>query len=155
MKKSDTLTILTRPAERLLAVLGGEGTYAFADPTQPGTVLVRTERKGVSVGGGQFRAEAVEELVRHDLIDSVKSAKERGRFRISEPGRAYLRRRAADEESAFQVQHQDRLEVDAEVEGERVSVTLDAAESPLDWLRRRRDRRGEPRTRRESACAGI
>ena len=124
--------------------MSDEGTYAVIDPTQPDTILVRMERRGVSLGGGQFRADAVEELARHDLIAMVRSGNERRRFRISEPGRAYLRRRVADEESAFQLQHQDRVEVEAEVEGERVSVTIDAAESPLDWLRRRKDRHGQP-----------
>jgi Domain of unknown function (DUF6456) len=144
MKKPKNLTILSRHAERLLAALGSEGSYTVADPTQPDTFFVRTEQRGVSVGGGRFTSEAVDELARHDLIARMKSRNDRRRFRISEPGRAYLRRRAADEDSAFQAQHQDRVEADAEIGGERVSVTVDATESPLDWLRRRRDRHGAP-----------
>jgi hypothetical protein len=144
MKKTKNLAALSRAAERLLLALSGEGSYAVEDPTQPGTVLVRAERRGVSIGGGQFTADAVSELARHDLVAPLRSGGERRRLRISEPGRAHLRRRAADQDSAFQAQHQDRIEGEAEVDGERVAVTIDAAESPLDWLRRRKDRHGQP-----------
>ena len=144
MKKTKNMAALSRAAERLLLALSGEGRYAVEDPTQPGTVVVRAERRGVSIGGGQFTADAVAELAHHDLVAGLRSAGERRRFRISEPGRAYLRRRAADQDSAFQAQHQDRIEGEAEVDGERVAVTLDAAENPLDWLRRRKDRHGAP-----------
>jgi hypothetical protein len=65
-------------------------------------------------------------------------------FCITNAGRAYLRRRSSDEEVAFQVQHQDRHEEHIDVEGQRVKVTIDATENPLDWLRRRKDRNGQP-----------
>jgi Domain of unknown function (DUF6456) len=150
MTKARHATALTRSAERLLAALAGEGTYAITHPSEPDRIIVRTERKGVSVGGGQFRIAAVEELARNDLVGRVRHGGGRLRFRISEPRRAYLRRRAAEEESAFQVQHQDRIEAEAEVAGERVSVMVDTSENPLDWLRRRKDRHGEPLV--EEAC---
>ena len=144
MKRTKDTAALSRAAERLLVALRGEGRYAIEDPTQPDRVLVRAERRGVSLGGGQFTADAVAELARHVLVAGLRRGGERRRFRISEPGRAYLRRRAADQESAFQAQHQDRIEGEADVDGERVAVTIDAAENPLDWLRRRKDRHGEP-----------
>jgi hypothetical protein len=65
-------------------------------------------------------------------------------FRISEPGRAYLRRQGAHGTDAFRAQHQERVEATRELDGERVPVTVDATESPLDWLRRRKDRHGDP-----------
>jgi hypothetical protein len=144
MRKAKNMAALSRAAERLLVVLSGQGCYAVEDPTQPDTVLVRAERRGVSIGGGRFTAAAVAELVRHALVAPLRSAGERRRFRISEPGSAYLRRHASDQDSAFQVQHQDRIKGEAEVDGKRVAVTIDAAESPLDWLRRRKDRQGRP-----------
>jgi Domain of unknown function (DUF6456) len=144
MNKSKSTTTLSRPAERLLAALNAEDAYAVVDPTQPDKVFVRAERNGISVGAGHFRIKAAEELAGHDLVSRQTSGTGRQVFRISVPGEAYLRRRTADEEVAFQAQHQDRVETDAVVGGERVRVTVDAAENPLDWLRRRKDRNGEP-----------
>lgn len=144
MTKPKPVTALSRAAERLLLALSAENSYAVADPTDPDLVLARTERQGISVGGGQFRIKAVDELLRHDLIAGAAGRGGRKQFRISGPGMAYLRRRPIDPEIAFQAQHQDRVEMVQDVEGERAHVTIDATESPLDWLRCRKDRNGEP-----------
>lgn len=107
-------------------------------------VFLRTERRGISLGAGRFRLQAAEELERHDLVSTERIADERRLFRISDPGWAYLRRRAGVPEDAFQAQHQDRVKTTKIVDGKTVPVTVDMSESPLDWLRRRKDRCGEP-----------
>ncbi len=69
---------------------------------------------------------------------------ERGRLVLSQAGRAFLRRRAAGAEDPFRAQHQLRAEGECEIAGARRPVLLNEAESPLGWLRRRKDRSGKP-----------
>ncbi len=142
--KEPTHAKLPRPAMRLLVALGPAGAYASIDPAEPDMVFVRTERRGISLGAGRFKLRVAEALARRDLAAVERGAGGRTAFRISEPGRAHLRRHAAGEASAFQAQHQDRVAETREIDGAQVPVTVDAAESPLDWLRRRKDRSGEP-----------
>jgi hypothetical protein len=145
MSPSDrVVTILSGAARRLLAALAQADAYAAVDPTRPGTVLVRRERGGISLGAGAFKLDAAEELARHDLVCSGESQSGRRLFRIAEPGRAYLSRGWAGGDSGFQAQHQERFAATTDVDGERSRVTVDAGESPLDWLRRRKDRNGDP-----------
>jgi hypothetical protein len=144
MKRHPSATRLSREAERLLAALQRTGACAVSDPIEPEAVIVRAERKGVSLGTGAFKSAAAEELVKHDLASMGRGGRQKLMFRITEPGRAYLHRRSSDDEIAFQVQHQDRLEEHMDVEGARVKVTIDTTENPLDWLRRRKDRNGQP-----------
>ena len=47
---------LPREALRLLAALAAPGAYAFPDPIEGGTLLLRSGGAGVSVGGGRFPA---------------------------------------------------------------------------------------------------
>src|ERR671912_455647 len=58
---------LPRAAGRLLAALASPEAFAVPDPTEPGAVIVRSVRNGVSLGAGGFPAEAVGALVRSDL----------------------------------------------------------------------------------------
>lgn len=51
---------------------------------------------------------------------------------------------ANDGSDRFRVQHQVRSIADREVEGARHAVLVNAAESPLGWLRNRKDRNGRP-----------
>jgi Domain of unknown function (DUF6456) len=157
---------ISRSAARLLAALSADEACAGIDPTEPDMVLVRTEQRGVSLGAGRFKLRDAQDLARRDLVRAQRMAGGRVLFRITEPGRAYLRRGATAAAIAFQAQHQDRVEETREVAGARVAVTVDAAESPLDWLRRRRDRNGEPlvdeacyqageRLRRDLTAAGM
>ncbi len=133
---------LGRHALRLLAALDAAAAYAFPDPVTEDALILRTERAGVSVGGGRFPREAGESLRATDLAERDA----RGALRITAAGRAHLRRRrAAPEDGPFRAQHLelvcDRVPDEA---GVPMRVRRDAAESPLEWMRRRRDRSGTP-----------
>jgi hypothetical protein len=62
---------------------------------------------------------------------------------LSAAGRAWLRRTASAGDG-FREQHQLRSTQTREVEGSRRPVLVNDAESPLGWLRSRKDRRGRP-----------
>lgn len=133
---------LDRTAARLLAALGAPEAYAFPDPLAEDGLILRTERGGVSVGGGRFPRAAGAALARADLA----TRDPRGALRISSAGRAHLRRRRTDADDApFRAQHlalvSDRL---PDADGVPMPVRRDAAESPLEWMRRRRGRNGTP-----------
>lgn len=67
-----------------------------------------------------------------------------GRLAVSAAGRSWLKRCLA-EGDRFQAQHQDRNFRDVEVGGgARQRLLVNDSESPLQWLRRRRDRDGKP-----------
>lgn len=131
-----------RHAERLLTALDVPCSYAFPDPAAADVLILCTERAGISIGGGRFPARSAELLLRADLV----SRDGRGATRISETGRAHLRRGQADTaEGPFRGQHL-RVVPDTlpDERGAPVPVRRDAAESPLEWMRRRRDRNGVP-----------
>ncbi len=65
------------------------------------------------------------------------------RLRLSHVGRAWLRRCAA-EGDAFRAQHQVRGGGEREIDGTRRPVLVNEAESPLGWLKSRKDRNGSP-----------
>jgi hypothetical protein len=109
---------LSREAARLLRALEGGGTYAIADPIAEGTVIVRQESAGLSLGGGRFPISAADELVRRDLVES-NDAGARRRFRISRVGVARRRRQAAPADLAFPAQHQDLISARIAFEGRR------------------------------------
>jgi hypothetical protein len=139
---------LSRAATRLLAGLAEPGAYAAADPTEGGMLVLRRERAGVSLGGGRFPMTAARELLGHDLIEPVEG-RARPAFRLSKPGMAHLKRQdaaagAADSDAAFAAQHRDLVTERIDVEGRRIEVVLNACESPLDWLSRRKDAAGQP-----------
>lgn len=63
---------------------------------------------------------------------------------LSEAGAACHRRRAQSNDT-FRAQHQTRSAREIELsDGEKVRATVNQAESPLGWLRNRRDARGKP-----------
>jgi len=66
-----------------------------------------------------------------------------GGFVLSETGRAFLRRNLARAD-AFRQQHQQRAIEATEIEGVRKPAVVDETESPLGWLRRRKDKTGQP-----------
>ena len=155
---------LSGPARRLLNALRDPDTLALPDPSREGAVMIQGRRAGVSVGRGQHLQAALETLRDRDLVED---APERGRMRISDAGRACLRRLAAtDPATRFGAQHRELVAADVASESGPERVTVNAHESPLEWLRRRRDRDGEPlidaaafeageRLRRDLTFAGM
>lgn len=128
-------------ARRLLVALDEPGVSAFPDPTRDDFVIVRGARGSVSIGRGTFPAAACRDLEAHDL---VRSGDDRRTREISEAGRLRLKREAASGDTAFRDQHAEiATETILEQDGP-AKVAVNAAESPLDWLRRRKDRDGEP-----------
>lgn len=88
--------------------------------------------------------ETLDELAGSDLLVRA-GAEGRERWTISEAGSAHLRRsRAADRDTAFGTQHRDLVVERIETEAGPGTISRNAAESPLAWLRRRKDRDGEP-----------
>jgi hypothetical protein len=135
---------LAREAQRLLAALGEPEAYALADPTDEGMLLVRKVRAGVSVGAGRFALAAADELGRRDLAGWVREAGQK-LLRISVPGEAHRRRGLAGAaDNPFRAQHGDIVAGEVETRTGRMPVRFEAEESPLDWLRRRKDRDGQP-----------
>jgi hypothetical protein len=142
--------LLSREATRLMSGLAEPGAYAAADPLEEGALVLRRERAGVSLGGGRFSMAAVEELLRRDLIEPVEGR--RPAFRLSDAGLARLKRQEAvdaadcgpEADLAFAAQHRDLVTERIAVEGRRSAVVLNACESPLEWLRRRKDAAGRP-----------
>lgn len=156
---------LGREALRLLAALGRPGAGARPDLLDDAMVAVQASRGGVSVGAGRFTAAAADELVRQDL--TVWESETGGRrLRLSEPGRLHLRRQADGTPDSFLAQHLETAVAEVGTGPDRVEVRIDADESPLAWLRRRKGRDGEPlidatafeageRLRRDLTLAGL
>lgn len=133
-----------RAAARLLAALAEGSAYAVADPTEEGWLVVRRFRGGLSLGAGRFPAALAEVLIRHDLAAWEEgAAPNRPQLRMSAAGAAHRKRANAGQEG-FREQHGSvaLASIAKEHGSERLRVELD--ESPLDWLRRRRDREGAP-----------
>ncbi len=153
-------TVLTREAQRLLEGLAREGANARPDPADDDRLILRAGGGAVSLGGGSFRRAAADLLVRHDL-----AAREGARVVATAAGRARQRRTGGGADG-FQAQHRETVTVTVATEAGPARVGANAAESPLDWLRRRRDRDGSPlidaaafeageRLRRDVTAAGL
>ena len=146
---------LVREARRLLGMLAQPETSAFVDPTDESSVLIHRRRSGVSVGAGRFAAAAAEALVSADLACWQPASSGRRSLLVTKAGEAHLRRSAApDKDLAFLHQHRATDIRDVETASGTARVRVDAEESPLDWLRRRRDRNGEPMIDEASYQAG-
>jgi hypothetical protein len=128
----------------LLQALDPAGSFAGPDPLDPALVQVRATRGGVSVAGPRFQRAAAEELARRDLAAwRDGEAGNPVRLQATAPGRAHLKRLGAGhDETRFLEQH--LVLEEASPEPGAPALRVDAEESPLDWLRRRRDRNGEP-----------
>jgi len=107
-------------------------------------VIVRRTRAGVSVGAGRFALPLAEALVRQDLAAWSGAPHGQQRLRMTETGRASRRRRAAPPSEAFRHQHGDISVVTVATADGLARVCAEKEESPIDWLRRRKDRNGMP-----------
>ncbi len=146
---------LTGESRRLLGALGRPETWAFIDPTDPSSVLIHRRRGGVSVGAGRFAASSADDLVREDLAGWQQAASGRRALQLTSAGEAYLRRSTSpDADLAFLHQHRETEAMTVETATGTTRVRIDTEESPLDWLRRRRDRNGEPMIHEAAYQAG-
>ena len=142
---------LSKDASRLLAAVSAADAEASIDPTDERFVLVRKRRGGVSLGGGRFPASAAEALAQHDLAHWTPDRA----LRVTGAGRAHQRRRDVHADDApFTAQHSERVDASVETEAGPARVRMNAEESPLDWLRRRKDRDGTPMIDEASYQAG-
>lgn len=146
---------LSGDARRLLTALGEPQTCAMVDPTDPTSVLVHRRRSGISVGAGRFAMAVAEVLVRRDLGRWEQPASGRKSLLLTEAGEAHLRRLSAPEAGlAFFHQHHETDRATVETDAGPARVRVDAEESPLDWLRRRKGRDGQPMIDEASYQAG-
>ncbi|WP_245435492.1 DUF6456 domain-containing protein [Microvirga calopogonii] len=146
---------LAKEARRLLAALGQPETWARIDPTDPASVLVHRRRSGISVGAGRFASSVADALVRQGLGGWEQAAPGRKALRLTKAGEACLRRASAPEaDLAFFHQHRETEVATVESDAGAARVRVDADESPLDWLRRRKGRDGEPMIDEASYQAG-
>jgi len=138
------------------------------DPLDPVRVLVRrtADRRAVSLSAGAFSRADADTLAAADLAVWEAAGRAR-RLRITDAGRAWLRR-SADPAEPFAAQHRAAAvgkRPDPE-DGAPRKVALNAAESPLAWLAGRKNRDGTPfldaasleageRFRRDLTMAGI
>ncbi|MBF9232033.1 ATPase [Microvirga sp. BT350] len=152
MRRNDALT---KEAKRLLAALGFPEARALIDPTDDNDVILHRKRAGVSVGAGRFSRAAAESLDRNDLAQWQKAETGHATLCLTEAGRAHLRRAEAPEpEASFFHQHRETVVARVETDSGTKRVRIDAEESPLDWLRRRKGRDGEPMIDAASYQAG-
>jgi len=150
-----------RDALKLAMKLSREG--ARLEPGTSGVdggfVLVASERAG-SKSNVCVSFDFVKTLHKEDLITPNQ-----GGFVLSPAGAAWLRRKLATGDP-YREQHQQRAMETAEIEGVRRPALVDQTESPLGWLRRRKDKSGRPmidasqfeageRLRRDFVHAGL
>jgi len=94
--------------------------------------------------------DAAEALCRRGLVTAAGE----GTWRLSPTGAAWLRRALAGAADGFAAQHQERAAAVVSVGSERHAVLVNQDESPLAWLRRRRDATGKPMLDAASFAAG-
>jgi hypothetical protein len=134
---------LPNEARRLLAAIEQGGTRAVVDPTDGTSLILSRMRGGISMGAGRFTKAAADLLVRRDLACWQSTPGGQESLCLNAVGRAHLRR-AADATPGDGFFHQHR-ETEARTVGNGADVQrvrVDVDESPLDWLRRRKDRNG-------------
>lgn len=159
---------LARSAQRLLQALAAPGAAGQIDPIEEDRVLVRAGAgsRGVSLSAGAFPRRDADALVAEDLAAWQREGRGR-RLVATDAGRARLRR-AGDAAAPFAAQHRTpAVETLADPhDGRPTKLAVNAAESPLAWLAKRRNRDGTPfldaaalqageRLRGELTVAGI
>lgn len=139
---------LTAAGRRLLLHLAAaEDAFARASMDDPGHVALYARRGRTTLGAGRVPIAAAERLVAEDLACWERLSRGRRLLVATEAGRARAARlRAGGGAEGFQAQHRDMVET---VErplagGEARRLRVNAAESPLQALARRRGRGGAP-----------
>ena len=131
---------ILREARRVLPLLAERDSYLAAGEAGPGTETIFA----VCCEGSKRRVAqpvtsgAVEVFLERGWIAGQKS-----RLAITDAGSAWLRRQSVATEP-FRQQHQLRAQATRVVAGARRPVVVNDGESPLGWLRRRKDKLGAP-----------
>ena len=135
-----------RDAIRLLRDLAMSSAYAFViGADEPGRLALVAPSNGVSLRRRSAAASAGEWLVAEGLAEWERPGRaRRGRLVISQAGISHLARLdAAPANDPFAAQNMRLVRATvAAPEGGTGEVALDAAESPLAWLARRRGKAG-------------
>ena len=123
-----------------------------------GASLTRDGERGFFLGTGAAHSPATPgDFVAAKLVEACLAQdwleRHGDRLRLSQAGQAWLRRCAA-EGDAFRAQHQVRGGGEREIDGTRRPVLLNEAESPLGWLKSRKDRNGSPLLTQQQYEAG-
>lgn len=142
----------TRALRRLLEAMSEPGAEAMTDPLGARSIVVAAPRKGITVARARLSRSIADAAAARGLA-RWEGAEQARRLRLTEAGRAHLRRLAAPAEAnPFFAQHSD-LSPRIMEKGARPTL-VDAGESPLAWLARRKDRAGRPFLAPEQIEAG-
>lgn len=132
-----------RARNRLLQALSEPGAGAAPSDLEDDTIVVLAPRNGVTVVRARLPAAVGRSALGQGLVEWARDGVAR-RMRLTEAGRALLRRLAADdpEIDPFRAQHGEYRRR-APQKGARPALVNDA-ESPLAWLARRKGADGKP-----------
>jgi hypothetical protein len=141
-----------RALRRLLEAMSEPGAEAMKDPLGARSIVVAAPRKGVTVARARL-SETVAEAAAARGLARWEGTGDLRRLRLTDEGRAHLRRLAAPAAAdPFIAQHG---ELTSRVIEKGASPTLvNEGESPLAWLARRKDRDGRPFLSPEQIEAG-
>lgn len=133
----------TRMLRRFLQALDAPQAYAAPSGLDDGALVVAAPRNGITVVRARLPEAAGKAALAEGLVEQERGSGA-GRLRMSEAGRAYLRRLAVAEPALdpFRAQH-GQFEKRSRQEGERPTL-VNEAESPLAWLARRKGANGKP-----------
>ncbi len=133
---------LRREAARIFPKLADDAGYI---DTIAGSQAKPEPVYGVFTRRNKYRSnvQVVSEAVVLELRSMGLVTQSNGRFTLSDEGLSWLRRQRAGAEP-FLEQHQLREAAYRNVGGARRPVIVNEAESPLGWLRKRKDRDGTP-----------
>ncbi len=133
---------LTEEGRKVLKFLAATGAAIVSGSGQE-EAPVRLE--GRQETGGKRRQMIVTMRVLHELkhLGLTREAPD-GALRLSTDGRLYVRRMLSGGSDGFQLQHQMReTQMLHAAAGSSLRVTVNLAESPLAWLARRKDGKGQ------------
>jgi hypothetical protein len=134
---------IDQSAEALLLQLANEGSRLRRDEEG-----YRLHPRFAGGGTTAIREDLVRFCLKQDWMESRG-----GELLLSSAGRSWLKRKQANGDS-FRSQHQLRATRLQEVEGARRPVLVNETESPLGWLRSRKDRNGRALISEDQFAAG-
>lgn len=138
------MSAVGKPADRLLLRLAAEGAHAVGEPGAAKLAVIVPDGRAASAD----RA-AVEALIGAGLAEEDAQ----GRVTITDAGRARIAR-LRNGQHPHLAQHADLERRRIAEAGASIEVLVDASESPLAWLARRRGKDGKPLLNAAAVQAG-